>query len=92
MGSGRTGNQKQVVVACSEPLCLEWWHEQNQELPGYCGGDPDGGDHGCGRPYCEKHLYLYLYEGDGDDLYELPEPMCGLCIEAYLEPTEPEVE
>ena len=41
-----------------------------------CGGMHDGGEHGCGRYFCDSHLY-----------YGRPEQLCGECLDA-MTPTD----
>jgi len=42
-----------VVAYCDHPKCNE---VIDRGLSYVCGGDPEGGDRGCGLYFCEKHL------------------------------------
>lgn len=55
-----------VPAECDQPDCNE---QIDRGLAYVCGGEPHGGEHGCGLFFCEKHL---SYEGvaalvEGDD-------------------------
>jgi hypothetical protein len=43
-----------VPAICDHPVCLE---EIDRGLSYVCGGEPYGGDRGCGLYFCEKHLF-----------------------------------
>jgi hypothetical protein len=45
-----------VPAFCDHPDCNE---EIDRGLSYICGGDPYGGDRGCGLYFCSKHLHLY---------------------------------
>jgi hypothetical protein len=47
-----------VPATCDHPGCAE---EINRGLSYVCGGDPYGGEHGCGLFFCTKHR---MYAGD----------------------------
>lgn len=56
-----------VPAVCDQPKCNE---EINRGLSYVCGGEPYGGDRGCGLYFCEKHL-----------LYSARLPiLCARCI------------
>lgn len=44
-----------VPATCDHPGCGE---EINRGLGYVCGGEPYGGEHGCGLFFCEKHQYM----------------------------------
>jgi len=43
-----------VPATCDHPGCGK---EINRGLGYVCGGEPYGGEHGCGLYFCESHLY-----------------------------------
>lgn len=45
-----------VLAICDHPDCDE---EINRGLGYVCGGEPYGGERGCGLYFCEKHLFLH---------------------------------
>jgi len=46
-----------VPATCDHPNCDE---EIDRSLSHVCGGEPYGGDKGCGLYFCDKHLYIGL--------------------------------
>lgn len=55
-----------VPAYCDHPECNE---EINRGLSNVCGGEPYGGDAGCGLFFCAKHIYT----GGA--------PQCGRCVD-----------
>lgn len=45
-----------VPAYCDQPFCN---NEINRGLSHVCGGEPYGGEHGCGLFFCAEHLYGY---------------------------------
>jgi len=67
-----------VPCTCDHPDCDE---EIDRGLNYVCGGEPYGGDMGCGLFFCHNHLYIALTHN--------PDPqMCGQCCDEE-EPYEP---
>lgn len=58
-----------VPARCDHPGCLE---EIDRGLSYVCGGQPYGGDHGCGLYFCSKHKH---YAGEKRD----NAPLCIRC-------------
>lgn len=54
-----------VPAPCDQPDCME---EIDRGLAHVCGGDPYGGEHGCGLYFCGEHL-----------LFGEPAPQCVRC-------------
>ncbi len=48
-----------VPSICDQPDCGEKIH---RGLVYVCGGEPYGGEHGCGLFFCDKHLYTGLVQ------------------------------
>ncbi len=48
-----------VVAYCDHPDCNE---EIDRGLSYVCGGEPYGGDRGCGLYFCEEHLYYHYHD------------------------------
>lgn len=44
-----------VPAVCDHPTCNK---EINRGISYVCGGEPYGGEHGCGLFFCGKHLYF----------------------------------
>lgn len=70
-----------VPARCEDPECDTSIH---RGLDYVCGGDPHGGEHGCGLFFCSAHL-AYSYTSDGmDDLRdedgELYPRRCQRCV------------
>lgn len=59
-----------VPAFCDHPKCNA---EIDRGLAYVCGGDPYGGDHGCGLFFCDAHL---SYARRGDDYVQLC-PRCA---------------
>ena len=57
-----------VPAECDHPDCKK---EINRGLSYVCGGEPYGGEHGCGLYFCADHLTY-----NEDDI-----PLCDRCIE-----------
>ena len=60
-----------VPAICDHPECIT---AINRGIPHVCGGEPYGGDSGCGLYFCEKHL-----EKKSLDTDEPPVPLCTQC-------------
>ena len=56
-----------VPAYCDHPGCNE---RINRGLAHVCGGDPYGGDEGCGLYFCAKHLF---------NLSDSNRPLCDAC-------------
>lgn len=67
-----------VPATCDHPGCGK---RIDRGLSYVCGGDPYGGEHGCGLFFCGKHL---TYEDRGEDCAQL----CERCA-VEPEPAEP---
>ena len=67
-----------VPSVCDHPNCGT---EINRGLAHVCGGQPYGGDHGCGLYFCKSHLILREVEGEVVQL-------CERCA-ADLKPFDP---
>jgi hypothetical protein len=63
-----------VEATCDEPGCGS---EIHRGLDYVCGGMHGGGDHGCGRYFCSKHLPWVC--GAGDEHFAL----CRTCGDAW---------
>ena len=57
-----------VPAYCDHPGCKE---EIDRGLGYVCGGEPYGGDHGCGLFFCGKHLFLHMFK-DGKTRFVCP--------------------
>jgi len=66
-----------VPATCDHPGCTE---TIDRGLSYVCGGEPHGGDRGCGLYFCSTHMYW----GDKDD----DPQMCRQCCDGK-EPFEP---
>ena len=74
-----------VIAWCDHPDCDK---EIGRGLAYVCGGEPYGGDAGCGLYFCEKHHGFYRdADGDNDESHSL----CERCAERK-EPFEPKPE
>lgn len=69
-----------VPAYCDLPGCAT---EIDRGLSYVCGGEPRGGDHGCGLFFCEKHLFYHRFRG-----MENGAQFCKRCI-AYRPPFVP---
>jgi hypothetical protein len=65
-----------VPAWCDHPGCYE---EINRGLAYVCGGEPYGGDDGCGLYFCDKHLFFSNHS---------EHQLCGRC-EARKKPFIP---
>jgi len=65
-----------VPATCDHPDCTE---TIDRGLPYVCGGQPHGGDEGCGLHFCGKHMYNTGPDG---------EQQCERCGEG-IKPFEP---
>lgn len=78
-----------VPAWCDHPDCTE---SVDRGLSYVCGGEPFGGDAGCGLFFCENHLgYAYTqdgYEDLRDDNGNVFPAMCERCIEHHRDGTE----
>lgn len=75
-----------VPSLCDHPECSA---EIHRGLSYVCGGDPYGGDAGCGLFFCDTHLG-WAYTPEGDDLLDsqgiaLPR-MCARCVANHQNP------
>jgi hypothetical protein len=59
-----------VPCICEHPGCTK---EIDRGLSYVCGGEPFGGDVGCGQYFCEDHLYIAHKKGDSI--------LCQRCVE-----------
>jgi hypothetical protein len=50
-----------VPAECDHPDCKE---QIDRGLWYVCGGEPYGGEHGCGLFFCGEHLFMSLHEED----------------------------
>ena len=62
-----------VPAVCDHPDCD---NEIDRGLSYVCGGEPFGGDKGCGLYFCIEHMYV---GGNGD--YENDPQMCDRCCD-----------
>ena len=65
------------LLACAYRGCEATFADEGYEAPGRCGGHSDGGDRGCGEPFCEDHLYVsdaWGDDGSGQYVTDLPGP------------------
>jgi len=65
-----------VPATCDHPGCGK---EIDRGLSYVCGGQPKGGDRGCGLYFCEDHLHHHE---------RLPQ-LCSRCSPRVLKPFEP---
>jgi hypothetical protein len=68
-----------VPCLCDQPGCSK---EIDRGLSYVCGGEPYGGDHGCGLYFCHEHL-----PSDPDD-DDRPVQLCDRCV-ANADPHDP---
>ena len=66
-----------VPALCDFPTCGA---QIDRGLGYVCGGEPYGGEHGCGLYFCDEHLLNAEARGHG--------PVCGRCL-AKLPPFDP---
>lgn len=59
-----------VPCTCEHPGCIE---EIDRGLSYVCGGMHDGGEHGCGLYFCEKHLQYHPIDVAEDEYVQLCE-------------------
>jgi hypothetical protein len=50
-----------VPATCDQPKCDV---EIDRGLSYVCGGEPFGGEHGCGLYFCSKHLWYHQFKDD----------------------------
>lgn len=74
-----------VPAYCDHPDCNK---EIDRGLAYVCGGEPYGGDAGCGLYFCESHHLNYR---DVDDDIDEAHSLCERCAKG-LEPFEPKPE
>jgi len=67
-----------VPSICDHPGCNE---KIDRGLAYVCGGEPYGGDHGCGQFFCAKHLRMHTWK-DGETTQS-----CKRC-DTYKKPYE----
>ena len=60
-----------VVATCDELGCIK---KIDRGLAYACGGMHDGGDQGCGKYFCGKHLF-----------FGGPSQLCNLCFDAWIQ-------
>lgn len=72
-----------VPAYCDHPGCEE---KIDRGLSYVCGGEPYGGDHGCGLYFCSAHLFHYRFRA-----MQVGAPFCKRCI-AYRPPFKPKPE
>jgi hypothetical protein len=63
-----------VPARCDHPDCTT---EIHRGLAYVCGGEPYGGEHGCGLYFCESHL---LYSDPEDDTGGEMRQRCERCV------------
>jgi len=64
-----------VPAYCDHPKCKR---KINRGLAFVCGGEPYGGESGCGLYFCEKHLH-YTTRNDENGEEDSPQ-LCEICI------------
>jgi hypothetical protein len=74
-----------VPAYCDHPDCNE---EIDRGLAYVCGGEPYGGDAGCGLYFCENHHSHYR---DADDDNDESHSLCERCAKG-LDPFDPKPE
>jgi hypothetical protein len=52
-----------VPAICDDPKCNE---SIDRGLSFVCGGEPYGGENGCGLYFCEKHRGFHKFRGESD--------------------------
>lgn len=72
-----------VPAYCDHPGCKE---EIDRGLAYVCGGEPYGGDRGCGLYFCGKHRRLYFVRSDGEMQYR---ELCKQCAPRRHKPFTP---
>lgn len=60
-----------VPAKCDHPGCDK---DINRGLAYVCGGEPYGGEHGCGLYFCAEHLFYKLIDGRS---YQLCDRCCS---------------
>lgn len=79
------------LLTCSHDRCVTTFCDEGYDVPGYCGGERDGVEDGCGKPFCDDHLHTgdaFWDDGSGQYVEELPAPMCEACMDADRLPVE----
>jgi len=61
-----------VPATCDHPDCNKTIHRGVEHV---CGGEPYGGDAGCGLYFCENHLEKKVLETTGNEVT----PVCAQC-------------
>lgn len=69
-----------VPAICDHPGCDK---EIDRGLSYVCGGEPYGGEHGCGLYFCGEHMHYHTFE-DGET-----QQACERCCTEELQPFEP---
>ena len=69
-----------VAGTCDYPGCEKII---NRGIDHVCGGEPYGGDIGCGLYFCAEHLEMKIMDGEAE-----PSPVCAQCA-AGKKPFEP---
>lgn len=65
-----------VIACCEHPGCNK---EIDRGLSYACGGDPWGGQNGCGHFFCSEHLAWV----DGPDDERNGSGLCPECVKSY---------
>ena len=73
-----------VPALCDEPCCKTLI---DRGLSYVCGGEPFGGDHGCGLYFCEQHLRYCVVPSESGGRNERNQ-FCARCCSS-AEPYEP---
>jgi len=69
-----------VPAYCDHPDCNE---EIDRGISYVCGGEPFGGERGCGLYFCDKHLHIHF--GRGESVHSL----CERCTPRVRKPFAP---
>lgn len=72
-----------VPAYCDHPGCEQ---KIDRGLSYVCGGEPYGGDHGCGLYFCSAHLFHHQFRGTQNGAF-----FCKRCI-TYKPPYKPKPE
>lgn len=67
-----------VPAYCDHPSCNK---EIDRGLSYVCGGEPYGGEEGCGLHFCEEHLHFYYTEDEELGSCNSPQ-LCQRCYDA----------
>ncbi len=61
-----------VPATCDHPECKK---TINRGVEHVCGGEPYGGDTGCGLYFCEQHIQIKTLDVDKEQI-----PLCSQCL------------